>query len=282
MAQKLTQALQCVFLLASMLDNISLPRILNSGRAEGKALFGFQMDRSSFLLYFFICCAILVNRWVILGGWNGSALYRIALHPLFLSSLLCDKYSTRYKMYESTPQIYLMAATWTRPQATFGFPFIFVSPLLTRTTDHAPYSTRMPFMIRCSGLVIFCVAAIQAFSPSSTVHMPLTARLAVATSSSSSSTQQEPATDRTIVDQSTLTLLEHVNLNVPSHEFIIPFYFDLLKCGMDPRKVDNLQPEAPKRHSGPIAGLRSFIYPTATLPNAFRGTLVCTMIRWRD
>ena len=43
-----------------------------------------------------------------------------------------------------------------------------------------------------------------------------------------------------IVDQSTLTLLEHVNLNVPSQTFILPFYYDLLGCGMDPRKAANV------------------------------------------
>lgn len=45
-----------------------------------------------------------------------------------------------------------------------------------------------------------------------------------------------------IVDRSTLILLEHINLNIPSHyPYGVPFYFDLLGCGLDPRKAENLQ-----------------------------------------
>lgn len=44
-----------------------------------------------------------------------------------------------------------------------------------------------------------------------------------------------------MVERSTLTLLEHVNLNVPSQEpYVLSFYFDLLGCGLDPRKAANL------------------------------------------
>ena len=56
------------------------------------------------------------------------------------------------------------------------------------------------------------------------------------TSISSSTTHEET----TIVDRSTLTLLEHVNLNVPNHSYIIDFYFGLLGCGVDPRRAANL------------------------------------------
>jgi hypothetical protein len=44
----------------------------------------------------------------------------------------------------------------------------------------------------------------------------------------------------TTIDRSTLTLLEHVNLNVPNHDYILPFYFDLLRCGLDPRRAPNV------------------------------------------
>lgn len=58
----------------------------------------------------------------------------------------------------------------------------------------------------------------------------------------------EPSTDAAaaavkedpIQDQSTLTLLEHINLNVPNHDYILPFYVELLGCGLDPRKAENL------------------------------------------
>lgn len=44
----------------------------------------------------------------------------------------------------------------------------------------------------------------------------------------------------TIVDHSTLTLLEHVNLNVPNHDYIVEFYFGLLGFGVDPRRANNI------------------------------------------
>ena len=48
--------------------------------------------------------------------------------------------------------------------------------------------------------------------------------------------------------QSSLTLLEHVNLNVPSHreqdrKKVLAFYFDVLGCGVDPRIAMNLHDE---------------------------------------
>jgi len=43
-----------------------------------------------------------------------------------------------------------------------------------------------------------------------------------------------------VVDRSTLTLLEHVNLNIPNHEHI-DFYYKVLGCGVDPRKAMNLR-----------------------------------------
>jgi len=44
------------------------------------------------------------------------------------------------------------------------------------------------------------------------------------------------------IDQtSTLTLLEHINLNVPNHDHILDFYITLLGCGLDPRKAINVK-----------------------------------------
>ena len=43
-----------------------------------------------------------------------------------------------------------------------------------------------------------------------------------------------------VVDTSTLTLLEHINLNVPNHDYIVPFYVHILGLGLDPRKAGNL------------------------------------------
>jgi hypothetical protein len=46
--------------------------------------------------------------------------------------------------------------------------------------------------------------------------------------------------DDTGLDRSTLSLLEHVNVAIPSHEFAVPFYYDMLGCGLDPRMAHNL------------------------------------------
>ena len=40
---------------------------------------------------------------------------------------------------------------------------------------------------------------------------------------------------------STLSLLEHVNLNVPNHDYILEFYFDILGMGLDPRRAANVE-----------------------------------------
>ena len=56
-----------------------------------------------------------------------------------------------------------------------------------------------------------------------------------------------------IVDRSTFTLLEHVNLNIPSHEYAVPFYLELLGCGLDPRRASSLLPDAASASSSSSA-----------------------------
>uniref|UniRef100_A0A7S3L3N9 VOC domain-containing protein n=1 Tax=Amphora coffeiformis TaxID=265554 RepID=A0A7S3L3N9_9STRA len=63
-------------------------------------------------------------------------------------------------------------------------------------------------------------------------------QFALASTAEATTGEQEASS---VVDTSTMTLLEHVNLNVPSHEFILPFYYEILGLGMDPRKVANLR-----------------------------------------
>jgi hypothetical protein len=41
-------------------------------------------------------------------------------------------------------------------------------------------------------------------------------------------------------EQSTLTLLEHINLNVPNQDHVLSFYIRILGFGLDPRKASNL------------------------------------------
>jgi len=45
-----------------------------------------------------------------------------------------------------------------------------------------------------------------------------------------------PAIEKT----STLTLLEHINLNVPNHDYILDFYINVLGMGLDPRRAENV------------------------------------------
>jgi hypothetical protein len=64
-----------------------------------------------------------------------------------------------------------------------------------------------------------------------------------------------------IIDCSTLTLLEHVNLNVLDQEDILPFYWTILGCGMDPRKAANLAPGAAKKTLWANCGASQFHLP---------------------
>jgi len=43
-----------------------------------------------------------------------------------------------------------------------------------------------------------------------------------------------------ILDTSTLVLLEHVNLNVPEHTYMVPFYYHVLGMGLDKRRASNM------------------------------------------
>jgi hypothetical protein len=87
----------------------------------------------------------------------------------------------------------------------------------------------------------------------------------------STSPETSSSSKRTIVDRSTLTLLEHVNLNVPSHEHILPFYFDLLGCGLDPRKAANLKPGAPKKTLWANCGASQFHLPYGEIAQSIPG-----------
>jgi hypothetical protein len=58
-----------------------------------------------------------------------------------------------------------------------------------------------------------------------------------------------------------LSLYNIVNLNVPSQQYILPFYFSVLGCGMDPRKADNLAPDAKKKTLWANCGASQFHLP---------------------
>eukprot|EP00527_Entomoneis_sp_CCMP2396_P006845 CAMPEP_0198152100 /NCGR_PEP_ID=MMETSP1443-20131203/58486_1 /TAXON_ID=186043 /ORGANISM="Entomoneis sp., Strain CCMP2396" /LENGTH=396 /DNA_ID=CAMNT_0043818007 /DNA_START=121 /DNA_END=1311 /DNA_ORIENTATION=+ len=84
-------------------------------------------------------------------------------------------------------------------------------------------------------------------------------------------TSAPTTTTTATINQSTLTLLEHINLNVPSHEYILDFYYQVLGCGMDPRKAQNLKPNAPKKTLWANCGASQFHLPYGDVGQAVRG-----------
>ena len=62
---------------------------------------------------------------------------------------------------------------------------------------------------------------------------------AAATNDNDNGDGDTTATEIEIVDRSTLSLLEHINFNIPSQELAVPFYYDILGCGVDPRMASN-------------------------------------------
>jgi catechol 2,3-dioxygenase-like lactoylglutathione lyase family enzyme len=79
---------------------------------------------------------------------------------------------------------------------------------------------------------------------------------------------------RIVVDRSTLTLLEHVNLNVPSHEPSLTFYFEVLGCGMDPRKAGNLlDPQSEKKTVWANCGASQFHLPRGAAAQVIPGMI---------
>ena len=75
------------------------------------------------------------------------------------------------------------------------------------------------------------------------------------------------------IDCSTLTLLEHVNLNVPHQAEVLPFYWNILGCGMDPRKAANLAPDAPKKTLWANCGASQFHLPYGVTAQRIPGTI---------
>ena len=78
-------------------------------------------------------------------------------------------------------------------------------------------------------------------TPKTSYNFPLHAEKETKISTSAPPSAAETPTTPTIVDRSTLTLLEHINFNIPNHDFAVPFYYDILGCGFDPRMAENIQ-----------------------------------------
>jgi len=62
-----------------------------------------------------------------------------------------------------------------------------------------------------------------------------------ATASARANSSGDMKSSSTDDEYSTLTLLEHVNLNIPDHAYALPFYGDLLGFGLDPRRAANVE-----------------------------------------
>jgi hypothetical protein len=76
-----------------------------------------------------------------------------------------------------------------------------------------------------------------------------------------------------VVDRSTLTLLEHVNLNIPVHEPSLTFYYHVLGCGMDPRKADNLLTPGGKATVWANCGASQFHLPKGEVAQVIPGSV---------
>jgi hypothetical protein len=64
--------------------------------------------------------------------------------------------------------------------------------------------------------------------------------LAQASASPEQQQQQQQQQTLTVLDKSTFVLLEHININVPDHTYIVPFYYHVLGMGIDQRRAHNL------------------------------------------
>jgi len=85
-------------------------------------------------------------------------------------------------------------------------------------------------------VVAFFVPIASSFSPATPTHISPSFSCLNAVEASSSN-KQGP---HDVIDQSTLTLLEHIQFDVPDHEHTLDFYLKLLGCGLDPRTAVNL------------------------------------------
>jgi len=83
------------------------------------------------------------------------------------------------------------------------------------------------------------IALVSSFQPKiPTRHLLIPSSVEKLPAETSVTSDTEPS--KNIIDQSTFTLLEHVNLNVPNHDYILDFYLGILGCGLDPRVAVNV------------------------------------------
>ena len=78
-----------------------------------------------------------------------------------------------------------------------------------------------------------------------------------------------------------ILLLEHLNINIPNHDIVKPFYLDLLGFGLDPRKAMNLSSSntSHQNNKGTIwvnAGLSQIHLPHGDKPQVIPGSIGLT------
>lgn len=151
---------------------------------------------------------------------------------------------------------------------------------MAKTTFYMSLSRNSSLKRVCGSLLFLLVSLQSTCSALSSVSRPRRSTrravskfsaLDMASTDSTSTSGSAGCPTRKIVDRSTLTLLEHVNLNVPNHDYILPFYFHLLGCGMDPRKAANLRPDAPKKTLWANCGASQFHLPYGTIAQHIPG-----------
>ena len=114
-----------------------------------------------------------------------------------------------------------------QPQRTFIY-YILLSVLFAASAS--------AFQIRPASLAVR-----SSSSPTTCGHYSRLFASTAAEEDSLRDSSGDSSNDSEIVDRSTLTLLEHINFNIPSHDLAVPFYYDILGCGVDPRMAGNLQ-----------------------------------------
>lgn len=118
-----------------------------------------------------------------------------------------------------------------------------------------------------SSVVIISATTMEDEDPSSTTTT------AVTTTSSHYSRNDEGKEVQEPIDRSTLTLLEHINLNVPTPKHAVGWYVQVLGCGLDPRRAANLLPGATKRTVWANCGASQFHLPYGPVAQVIPGKI---------
>ncbi len=77
-------------------------------------------------------------------------------------------------------------------------------------------------------------------NPNSKLNSLISSGDSPTTNTSSSNHESNENENDVNFNKSTLPLLEHINLNVPNHDYILDFYLYILGMGLDPRRASNV------------------------------------------